>query len=255
MVKGAAGGRASILRLVDVQEQYGRHILADMLAGLPPLHACCDLGVGRGQDLQLVRARFPLAHLAGIDCTERHRALLAQAEIQLHVLNLEQDVLPFPDESVDFFIANQVYEHLKEIFWVSHQVSQKLKTSGYLFIGVPNIHALHNRLLFNFGMQPSQMKSYSAHVRGFGAREIPQFLDACFPGGYRLVRVGGAQFYPFPKRLARILCKCFPSLAHSMFFLFQKIRPYAGEFVQHPIKAHLESNFYLGAAPTGDPVD
>lgn len=250
MIAGATGGTSPWLRLVDVQEQYGRHILAAMLGHTTAITHCCDLGIGAGDDVQVVRRHFPQARLAGIDCTDQHRVRLEAEGIAVTVLDLERAPLPFADDSLDLVIANQVYEHLKEIFWVSHQVSRSLKLHGYLYIGVPNLHALHNRLLFPFGVQPSQAKSYSAHVRGFGAHEIPRFLDTCFPGGYRLLQRGGAQMYPFPKTLARWLCAGFPSLAHSMFYLFQKVRPYTDAFLAHPIDAALETNFYLGPDTT-----
>lgn len=62
-------------------------------------------------------------------------------------LNIERDPLPFADESVDIFMANQVLEHCKEIFWIFSEVSRCLKPGGCFIIGVPNLAALHNRLL------------------------------------------------------------------------------------------------------------
>ena len=150
------------------------------------------------------------ARLIGIDYVETHRLFLQQHGIDLRVFDLEREALPFDDASVDLFIANQVLEHVKELFWISHQIALKLRLGGYIIIGVPNIGALHNRLTFLWGMQPSQMKSYSAHVRGFTAYEIPRFFSVCFPGGFRCEVWRGAQFYPFPRTLARALPGYFP---------------------------------------------
>jgi 2-polyprenyl-3-methyl-5-hydroxy-6-metoxy-1,4-benzoquinol methylase len=245
---GSVGGSSDLLRFVDVQEQYGRHVIEKMLARLSTVHLACDLGVGYGHDLSLVRKRFPEARLIGIDYVENQKLLLQERGIELQVFDLEREALPFDDGSVDLVIANQVLEHMKELFWISHQVALKLRLGGHMIIGVPNIGALHNRLTFLFGKQPSQMKSYSAHVRGFTAYEIPHFFSVCFPGGFQCELLCGAQFYPFPRLLARILARLFPTLAHSTFYLMQKTAPYAAEFLKHPVEAGLATPFFLGQA-------
>lgn len=248
MRSGAFGGSSRLLRFVDIHEQYGRHVIEKMLLRLPDVLLACDLGVGKGFDLCLVKRRFPGAQLIGIDSVEAHRQRLQGHGIELRVLDLERAVIPFDDASVDLFIANQVFEHVKELFWISHQIALKLRLGGHIIIGVPNIGALHNRLTFLWGMQPSQMKSYSAHVRGFTASEIPRFFSVCFPGGFHCVLRRGAQFYPFPQSMARVLARLFPSLAHSTFYLMQKTAHYDGEFLKHPVETGLETPFFLGKA-------
>jgi len=246
VVEGSVGATSNLLRFVDGREQYGRHVVSEFSSTLRNVRTVCDIGVGMGVDLGAVQEHFPDAEYFGIDFSAAHEAELAAHRIALQVLDLESDELGFDDESVDVFIANQVYEHLKEIFWVSHQLSKKLKVGGAIILGVPNICALHNRVLFNLGFQPSQMKSYSAHVRGFAPREIPKFFEVCFPGGYELVRFAGAQFYPFARPVSRVLSKVFPSLADSVFYLFVKKKQYQGEFIEHPVRAQLETNFHIG---------
>ena len=243
---GAVGGSSSLLQFIDIQEQYGRHVIEEMLARLASVHLVCDLGVSLGHDLGLVRKRFPEAHLLGIDCAETHKLRLEQQGIILRVLDLEREALPFADESVALFIANQIFEHIKDLFWLSHEVARTLRRGGYLIVGVPNIGALHNRLTFLFGKQPSQMKAHSAHIRGFTAQEIPRFFSICCSGGFQLELFRGAQFYPFPRPMARLLARWFPSLAHSAFYLLKKTSHYSGEFLRHPVEAGLETPFFLG---------
>ena len=247
--EGTRGGTSRLLSWVNMEEQYGYHVIKGMLASIPSknrIERACDIGVGQGDDLEIVRQRYPEAELIGIDFSTANKSLLKKKGILLHSLDLERESLTFAPESIDLFIANQVYEHIKEIFWLSHQIAKSLKVGGCCIIGVPNICAFHNRVLFNLGFQPSQMKSYSAHVRGFGPQEIPKFFSVCFPKGFRVLKFAGAQFYPFPKPLSRMLCAIFPSLAHSVFFLMQKESKYEGEFILHPQKAALESNFFTG---------
>jgi len=63
MRPGSIGGSSFLLRFVEVNEQYGRHVIEEMLARLSSVQLACDLGVGLGHDLGLVRRRFPEARL------------------------------------------------------------------------------------------------------------------------------------------------------------------------------------------------
>jgi SAM-dependent methyltransferase len=246
MVDGSTGGSSRWLKLIDVDEQYGRHVIQKFVGEISAVDVACDLGVGQGSDLGIVRSKFPKSHCHGIDFTTTNATKLLNSGIELHQMDLERDLLPFGNQSTDLIVANQVYEHLKEIFWVSHEVSRTLKVGGHLIIGVPNICALHNRIRFLAGVQPTQMKSYSAHIRGFGPNEIPKFLEVCFPGGYKLRGFTGAQFYPFPKKISRSLSRLAPSFSQSVFYLFEKRLPYVDQFLQHPELAQLETKFFVG---------
>jgi predicted SAM-dependent methyltransferase len=95
-------------------------------------------------------------------------------------LDLEKDPFPFEDESIDVVMSNQVLEHVKEIFWILHQVSRVIRVGGYMIIGVPNLASFHNRLLLLFGMQPTSIQNHSAHVRGYTKHDIMRMLQMIF---------------------------------------------------------------------------
>jgi hypothetical protein len=59
-------------------------------------------------------------------------------------------------------------------------------------------------------------------------------------------KFSGSQFYPFPKKIARVLSNVLPSLAFSIFFLIRKTEEYKGEFIEWLIKTPLETNFFIG---------
>src|SRR5439155_334197 len=111
MRPGSVGGSSCLLRFVDVNEQYGRHVIEEMLTRLSSVQLACDLGVGPGHDLGLVRKHFPGAHLIGIDYIETYQRILQRHGIKLHCFDLERDELPMADDSVDLFIANLVLAH------------------------------------------------------------------------------------------------------------------------------------------------
>jgi SAM-dependent methyltransferase len=168
-------------------------------------------------------------------------------------VDLEGDPIPFPAGSVDLIVANQVFEHVKEVFWILHECARVLRQNGTLVVGVPNLASLHNRVLLGLGRQPTSMTNWSAHVRGYTRSDFLALLDKPFPGGFRLVESRGANFYPLPGALARLAARVWPGAAWGFFGRFEKVRAYDGGYLRWPGRESLETNFYLGPeASTGD---
>mgnify|MGYP001124675734 FL=1 len=243
---GQVGGQHPLAGLVDHRETYGPHVVERFVRSLPPVRIAVDLGAGSGRDLEIVRRLHPGCTTVAVEGGREYARALEGKVDSVQVLDIERDALPFADGSVDLVIANQVLEHTKEIFWIFHEVTRSLRIGGHFLIGVPNVASLHNRLLLLFGRHPTQHKLCSAHVRPFSKSDTLRFLEACFPGGYRLAAFAGSQFYPFPARVARILARVFPTAAFSIFFLLEKQAPYRDEFATYPARAKLETNFWVG---------
>jgi SAM-dependent methyltransferase len=243
---GQYGGRHPFARLVDHAETYGPHVVEAFVRGIDEIRTAVDLGAGLGRDLRIVKRVHRGATAIAVEGGREYARQLEDVADELHVLDIERSRLPFAEESIDLIIANQVLEHTKEIFWIFHEVSRCLRVGGHFLIGVPNVASFHNRVLLLFGVHPTQHKLCSAHVRPFSKRDTLRFLEACFPGGYSLNRFGGAQFYPFPSRLARVLSAALPTAAFSIFFLLRKNRSYGCEFATYPARAKLETNFWTG---------
>lgn len=246
VIAGAKGGQSPLARFVDLHEQYGETVIGRFARLITPRNVV-DLGVGQGRDLDIIRMAHPGIHTTALDCSRDYLDGLGNRFDCTEALNLETEPLPFDDASVDLIVANQVLEHVKEIFWIWHEVSRSLAVGGHFLIGVPNILSFHNRMLGLIGQHPTQWKSYSAHVRPFSKPDTVKFTQVCWPGGYELVAFAGSQFYPFPKIISRALCRVFPAAAVTVFFLFRKTKSYDSAFVRHPVRARLETNFYLGS--------
>ena len=242
---GERGGDHPLAAFVDNSETYGPHVIASYLASIAPFDSVMDVGAGGGRDLGAAKTLCPSAKLTAVDaCPSEALRALANS---VHVLDIEHDRLPARDESLDVVMANQVLEHTKEIFWIVHEMTRTLRVGGHMIIGVPNILSLHNRFLMLLGRHPTQHKLYSAHVRPFSRHDTEKFLEVCWPGGYEVVKFSGSQFYPFPRAIARPLARMFPGAAFSIFWLLRKKKKYESEFLAHPVKAQLETPFFLGA--------
>jgi SAM-dependent methyltransferase len=247
---GETGGQHPLAKLIDHRETYGPHIIERFVAQLTDVRSVVDIGAGSGRDLDIVKRLHPTAITTAIEAGAEYANNLRDKADHVHVVNIEREELPIPSDTIDLFIANQVLEHTKEVFWIFHEVSRCLRNGGHFIIGVPNVASLHNRLLLLFGEHPTQHKLSSAHVRPFSRNDTQKFLEACFPGGYETVGFGGAQFYPFPPRIARFLSDLFPAAAFSIFFVLKKKGVYQDQFATYPARAHLETNFYAGVIKT-----
>jgi ubiquinone/menaquinone biosynthesis C-methylase UbiE len=233
---------------IDRQLNYGREQIDEFLFDINKhgYKRVLDIGAGHGDDLLNAGKYSPNAELHGIEIYETYAEELRQKGITVHSLNIEYDKFPFDSESIDLIIANQIIEHTKEIYWLFHEITRVLKIGGSLIIGVPNLAALHNRLLLFFGEQPSCIQNNSAHVRGFTRKDLLKFLNSCFSNGYNLNSFKGSNFYPFPSFGAKPLSKIFPNFAWGIFLLLEKRKPYGKQFLEFPVDNQLETNFYLG---------
>jgi len=233
--------------MIDRSLNYGRHHIYRFLKKTGSLSRIIDVGAGHGDDLVAARVFSPNAALTAIENWPPYVEELNAKGISVYPLNIERDRIPFEDESFDAVIANQVLEHTKELFWIFHEVTRVLRMGGRFIIGVPNLAALHNRVLLALGRQPSPIKSASAHVRGFTKHDILNFVNVCFPNGYDLIGFGGSNFYPLPPFMAKPMASLFPTLAWGIFIMLEKRCPYHKQFLEFPINNKLETNYFLGA--------
>jgi SAM-dependent methyltransferase len=213
-----------------------------------PFKTVLDIGAGKGDDLMLVNQigdRQNSCQRFALEAYDEYVKILTEKGIQVYAKNIERDIFPFEDGSIDVVIANQILEHTKELFWIFHEITRILPVGGKLIIGVPNLASLHNRLLLLLGKQPTPIQTNSAHIRGFTKGDILKFVEICFPGGYELKAFGGSNFYPFPPVIAHTLARIFPTMAWGIFLLLEKQRNYQREFLDYPVVQHLETNFYI----------
>jgi SAM-dependent methyltransferase len=232
--------------MIDRTLNYGRHLVRRFLAQAGDFDTVLDVGAGHGYDLELARGVNPRAALHGVEVEPDSARRLREKGIVVHQMDVERDRLPFGDGAVDVVITNQTLEHVKEIFWIFHEISRVLRPGGTVIVGVPNLAALHNRLLLLAGRQPSPLQNASAHVRGYTRRDLMDVLERAFPGGYRLERWGGSNFYPFPPVLARPLAAALPGMAWGIFLMLRKQAEYGRQFLDYPVREQLQTNFFLG---------
>ena len=230
---GTAGCKSLLLKLVNPQEQYGEHVIRNFLSSIDNANTILDLGAGKGRDLDIAKQRFPNSNLYGLEFSKDCCDILSEKKITTFQADIEKEQLPFVDNYFDIIISNQVLEHIKDIFFVLHEMARTLKTNGHMIIGVPNVASLHNRLLMLLGRHPTQAKSYSAHIRTFSYHDTKKLIEMAGGGAFSITQFSGSQFYPFPSPLARRLATTFPQMAFSIFFLIRKNSEYTNSFYNY----------------------
>ena len=237
----------SIRKLLNPDDgrNYGRHHLKNFLEkNATRIVDILDLGAGKGEDLEIVKSIILDSRINACEWDKDNCKKLESLGAVVFQCNLERDLLPYGDGKFDLIIADQIFEHVKDIFWFSHEISRTLKIGGHLYIAVPNLASFHNRILLLFGHQPTCNYSIGPHVRVYTVGDLKNFFGSESTPVWELISVGGANFYPFPKPFSTLLGKVFPKSAVGSVLIFKKVSSYNGHFLDLP--RGLETNFFVG---------
>lgn len=141
--------------------------------------------------------------------------------IDVAEVDIETGRLPWPDGSFDVIVANQVFEHLKNVWLPMGEIGRLLAPQGTLVFSVPNLASFHNRVMLAFGYQPSSIRTFGPHVRGFTYRQAREFVE--YDGFLQVVRTRGVGFYPLPARVASIPANAWVGGCHTPIFIARRV--------------------------------
>jgi SAM-dependent methyltransferase len=185
--------------------------------------------------------------LFGADLDKRIVEIGRKEGILVFDMNIENEPIPVADEFFDIIIANQILEHTKEIFYILSEICRTLKEGGLLIIGVPNLAALHNRILLLLGEQPSCIEINGPHVRGFTAPDFKRFIET--KDYFEVREVRGCNFYPFPPVVSKPLARMFPTFAVTCYFKIIRLAK-RGNFMEVLCRGrNWESQYFMGDGP------
>jgi Methyltransferase domain len=110
-------------------------------------------------------------------------------------VDVEAAVFPAPDGHFDLVVWNRDLVTVKNIVPALHEVRRVLRPGGILVVAVPNLAALHNRLLLLAGRQPTTLHIDNGdHIRGFAVQSMTRFLQREL--GFEILRVTGVGLAP-----------------------------------------------------------
>jgi SAM-dependent methyltransferase len=167
---------------------------------------------------------------------------IAKERIQCSLVDLEVDRFPFEDESFDVVVANQVFEHLKNVFLPMSEIWRVLKPQGRLIFSVPNLSSAHNRLLVLLGRQPTSIRIMGPHVRAFAFQGVTDFLQ--LNRKFTIESSVGVGFYPSPAILAPHLARLFKGMSHSVIWVAKKQPSKANDWNEEIKQMGDQSDFF-----------
>jgi ubiquinone/menaquinone biosynthesis C-methylase UbiE len=152
---------------------------------------------------------------------------------------------PLDDDSVDVVFANQVIEHIVDIDNFVGEIFRVLRRGGYVLICTENLASWHNIFALLLGDQPYSGPHVSIRY-SIGHHPLhPQADDGIYSNiaitkhntvmaykalkkilrvyGFRVEKITGSGYYPFPRPIARFLCRLDP--AHSHFLTVKSRKP------------------------------
>jgi SAM-dependent methyltransferase len=182
----------------------------------------CLLDVGSWDGVHTLERAEALGatRLLGIEVFEEAARGAEQRGIEVGRLDLETERFPWPDGTADVVVCNQVLEHLKNIWLPMSEMHRVLRPGGYGLFSVPNLASVHNRALLALGRQPTSIRLFGPHVRGFTLSEFRELIGC--EGAYSIEATRGAGFYPIPSPLSRPLSAVWRGGSHTIIVLARK---------------------------------
>lgn len=179
-----------------------------------------DLACWDGEATRYYGDHLGIRDLHGLDFFDEQIAKARENGVQVRKCDLELERFPLPDGSFDVVVANQIFEHLKQIYRPMGEIHRILKPGGLLLFSVPNLASLHCRIQLLLGRQPSTIKVFEAHVRAFAPPAAKEFVT--FNSLFSVVAQTGSGYYPFPPAISEPLSKLCKHTAVFQLYLLRK---------------------------------
>lgn len=193
-----------------------------------------DIGSGAGVGAALIAKVGQIEHVVCVDLSVPALREVSNKGFLPIVASAEGHKLPFPNESFDIVILDEVIEHLVDTDSIMEEIHRVLTSDGQLLISTPNLASWFNRLALLFGIQPafsevSFKKVYGrpgvgivGHLRLFTKRALVSFVS---DNGFRVENVVGVPFPELPNLVRPIDAALarFPSIAGGLVMRADKV--------------------------------
>lgn len=146
--------------------------------------------------------------------------------------NIETEKLPFKNNSFDFIIFNEVFEHLRiNPIFALKEINRVLKPEGVLLLTTPNLYAIHKIFMFNLGLSINDayyefnqlnIYGYVGHIREYSTGEIKRFLENTNFRVERVIYLNPYSFFRYDAFKNNIILR----LAGLIIDILMKINPY-----------------------------
>ncbi len=143
-----------------------------LIAGLS-LQDVLDVGSGEGDGAVQIRS-LTNANVSCVDVAEVAVNSARSRGLDAYQVDLDNEVLPFDDESFDLVNLTEVIEHLVRPDHALREIRRVIRPGGHLIVSTPNLACLPNRVLLPLGLQPLFSEVSEEMVLGRGAKLLGQ---------------------------------------------------------------------------------
>jgi len=176
-----------------------------------------DLGCRDGQFTMKMANKIGTRYVYGVDLSEEELEKAGDNGVGGIVGDLDKR-FPIGDEAFDVVCASQIIEHLSNTDGFLKEIYRVLKPGGYLVISTPNLASYHNVAYLLMGRQPPVAMVSDEMGEGWGRKNhnagpahrrlftFPSFAKLLKYHGFKVERIVGSCYYPFPASLARFMC-------------------------------------------------
>lgn len=126
--------------------------------------------------------------ITGVDVApERFQQFIDQYEIKRVKCDIENEQLPFEDNTFDLIIFNEVFEHMRiDPISTLRGMNRVLKSGGILMLSTPNLYSVQNlvRIMLGRGFDNPfdefnklHVIGHMGHVREYSVKQVRLFLE------------------------------------------------------------------------------
>lgn len=126
--------------------------------------------------------------VTGVDIDpERQASFIEANDLNIVKCNIEQEKLPFEDDSFHYIIFNEIFEHLRiNPIQTLREVNRVLHPDGTMILSTPNLYSVRNvvHLLMGRGFdnpyeqfRKLETIGHMGHVREYSVKQVKDFLE------------------------------------------------------------------------------
>lgn len=162
---------------------------------------------------------------------ERYASTIKKTGINVVKCNIETERLPFPDNSFDAVVFNELFEHLRiNLVFTLSEVFRVLKPKASLMLSSPNLRSLRGMINFlirnrshscsgNIYAEYKKLEKlgHMGHVREYTTKEVVEFLENIGFDVTKIIYRGG-----YDKKTSLLIIRLIPSLSPFVSYIANK---------------------------------
>ena len=193
----------------------------EMLEFIPEgVSSVLEIGCGTGAFGALVKQRRGCCRYTGVELMSEAAEHARTRLDEVIVANIEQTPLPFPHETFDCLVCNDVLEHLVDPWAALRMLTGFLRPGGYIVISLPNVRfseVVKNLVVRKSWEYEEQGVLDRTHLRFFTESSIRTLLESA---GLEVLQLRGINAIKYAWRLRLLNIMLFGALSDMRYMQY-----------------------------------